>query len=297
MNIGYIGIGQMGEPMSNRILEAGYSLIVHDLKKDAAIPLLKKGAKWGNTPKEIAESCQVVFSSLPTPQSVEEVVYGDNGLRMGWKDGDIYVDMSTNSPSTIREIAEDARTMGVTVLDAPVSGGTKGAEMGTLTIMVGGDPDSINKIEGVLRIMGQKIFPVGDVGCGNVAKLVNNMISLACNSISAEGFVLGVKCGIHPQVLWEIISVSTGNNWCMQQYPNTTFKGNFEPGFRVGLAYKDIGLALDLGKEYAVPLPVGLAVQQDLNDTMTAGFADKGVDAVILPLEKATGVTVRLSEG
>jgi len=297
MNIGFIGIGKMGEPMSNRILEAGYSLIVHDLKKDAAIPLLKKGAKWGNTPKEIAESCQVVFSSLPTPQSVEEVVYGDNGLRMGWKDGDIYVDMSTNSPSIIRKIAEDAKTMGVTVLDPPVSGGTKGAETGTLTIMVGGDPDSINKIEGVLRIMGQKIFPVGDVGCGNVAKLVNNMISLACNSISAEGFVLGVKGGIHPQVLWEIISVSTGNNWCMQQYPNTTFKGNFEPGFRVGLACKDIGLALDLGKENAVPLPVGLAVQQDLNDTMTAGFTDKGVDAVILPPEKATGVTVRLPEG
>lgn len=296
MNIGFIGIGQMGQPMSNRILEAGYSLTVHDLKKEAAIPLLEKGAKWGNTPKEVAKSCQVVFSSLPTAQSVEEVVYGDNGLRTGWKDGDIYVDMSTNSPSTIRKIAEDARIMGVTVLDAPVSGGTKGAETGTLTIMVGGDQAATKKIQGVLRTMGQKIFPVGGVGCGNVAKLVNNMISLACNSISAEGFVLGVKGGIHPQVLWEIISVSTGNNWCMQQYPNTTFKGNFEPGFRVGLAYKDIGLALDLGKEYAVPLPVGLAVQKDLHDTMMAGFTDKGVDAVILPLEKATGVTVRSPE-
>ena len=296
MNIGFIGIGQMGQPMSNRILEAGYSLTVHDLKKEAAIPLLEKGAKWGNTPKEVAKSCQVVFSSLPTPQSVEEVVYGDNGLRTGWKDGDIYVDMSTNSPSTIRKIAEDARIMGVTVLDAPVSGGTKGAETGTLTIMVGGDLAATKKIQGVLRTMGQKIFPVGGIGCGNVAKLVNNMISLACNSISAEGFVLGVKGGIHPQVLWRIISVSTGNNWCMQQYPNTTFKGNFEPGFRVGLAYKDIGLALDLGKEYAVPLPVGLAVQKDLHDTMMAGFTDKGVDAVILPLEKATGVTVRSPE-
>ena len=126
MNIGFIGIGQMGQPMSNRILDAGYSLTVHDLKKEAAIPLLEKGAKWGNTPKKVAKSCQVVFSSLPTPQSVEEVVYGDNGLRMGWKDGDIYVDMSTNSPSTIRKIAEDVRAMGVTVLDAPVSGGNGG---------------------------------------------------------------------------------------------------------------------------------------------------------------------------
>lgn len=294
MNIGFIGIGQMGRPMSSRILEAGHSLTVHNLKKEAAMPLLKKGAKWGNTPREIAESCRVVFSSLPTPQSVEEMVNGNNGLRAGWKSGDIYVDMSTNSPSTIRKIAADARTIGVTVLDAPVSGGTKGAEAGTLTIMVGGDPAAAKKIEAVLRAMGQKIFPVGDAGCGNVAKLVNNLISLACNSISAEGFVLGVKAGINPQVLWEIISASTGNNWCMQQYPHTTFKGNFEPGFRVGLAYKDIGLALGLGKEYGVPLPLGLTVQKDLQDTIAAGFTDKGVDAVILPLEKATGVKVRL---
>jgi 2-hydroxymethylglutarate dehydrogenase len=296
MNIGFIGIGQMGKLMSRRILEAGYSLTVHDLKKEAAMPLLEKGAKWADTPKEVAESCRVVFSSLPAPQNVEEVVYGHNGLKKGWKGGDIYVDMTTNSPSTIRKIAEDARNMGVTVLDAPVSGGTKGAEAGTLTIMVGGDPASVKKIEGILRTMGQKIFPVGDVGCGNVAKLVNNLIGLACNSATAEGFVLGVKSGIHPQMLWDIISVSTGNNWSMQQYPNTTFKGNFEPGFRVDLAYKDIGLALDLGRENDVPLPVGKTVHKDLSDTMTAGFAEKGVDAVILPREKATGVTVRLSE-
>ncbi len=231
MNIGFIGIGRMGQHMSNRLLDAGHDLTVHDLKKEAAIKLLEKGAKWGNTPREVAESCQVVFTSLPTPQSVEEVVYGDNGLKTGWKDGDTYVDMSTNSPSVIKKIAEDARIMGVTVLDAPVSGGTKGAETGTLTIMVGGDVAAIEKLQGVLQTLGQKIFPVGGVGCGNAAKLVNNLISLACNSISAEGFVLGIKAGIHPEVLWEIITASTGNNWCMQQFPDTTFKGNFEPGF------------------------------------------------------------------
>ena len=296
MDIGFIGIGQMGKHMSNRILEAGYSLTVHDLEKEAAAHLLEKGAKWGNTPKEVAESCQVVFTSLPTPQSVEEVVYGTNGLKSGWKDGDIYVDMSTNSPSTIRRIAEDAKAMGVAVLDAPVSGGTKGAEMGTLTIMVGGDLASLERVKGVLEAMGQKIFPVGDVGCGNIAKLVNNMIALACNSITAESFVLGAKAGINPQVLWDIIKVSTGNNWSLQQYPDTVFKGNFEPGFKVSLAYKDIGLALTLGKEYGVPLPVGTTVQQGLHDTMAAGFTDKCVESVILPLENTVGVKVRSPE-
>ncbi|MBN1692383.1 MAG: NAD(P)-dependent oxidoreductase [Dehalococcoidales bacterium] len=294
MKIGFIGIGQMGRHMSRHILEAGYNLTVHDLKKEAAAPLLKKGAVWGNNPAAVAESCQVVFTSLPTPQNVEEVVYGKNGLKKGWKKGDIYVDTSTNSPSLIRKIAGDAKNKGVAVLDAPVSGGTKGAEAGTLAIMVGGDKAALKKIHEVLLTMGQKVFPVGDVGCGNAAKLVNNLISLASNSISATGFALGVKAGIDPRILWDIISVSTGNNWSMRQYPNTTFKGNFEPGFRVGLAYKDIGLALDLGREYGMPLPVGEAVKKELYDTIKAGYEDKGVDAVILPLEAASGVEVRV---
>jgi 2-hydroxymethylglutarate dehydrogenase len=294
MKIGFIGIGQMGRHMSRRILEARYELVVHDLKKEAAAPLLVKGAGWGESPAAVARSCRVVFTSLPTPQNIEEVVYGENGLMQGWKKGDIYVDMSTNSPSLIRKIAKDAKSMGVTVLDAPVSGGTKGAEAGTLAIMVGGDNTALKKIHKVLLTMGRKVFPVGDVGCGNVAKLTNNLISLVSNSISATGFALGVKAGIDPQILWEIISVSTGDNWCMRQYPHTTFKGNFEPGFKTSLAYKDIGLALDLGKEYGIPLPVGEAVKKELYDTIKAGYEDKGVDAVILPLEEASGVKVRV---
>jgi 2-hydroxymethylglutarate dehydrogenase len=296
MDTGFIGIGKMGKHMAGHILDAGYNLAVNDLYKEAAAPLLEKGARWCDTPAEVAAASGVVFSSLPTPDSVEEVVYGTNGLRVGWKEGDIYVDMSTNSPSLMRKIAGDAGAMGVSVLDAPVSGGTKGAEAGTLAIMVGGDPDSLKKVRAVLETMGQRIFTVGDVGCGNVAKLVNNLISLICNSASAEGFALGMKAGINPQVLWDIITVSTGNNWCLQQYPNTTFKGNFEPGFRVDLAFKDIGLALDLGKEYGVPLPVGVTVQKDLENTIMAGYPDKGVDAVILPLENLTGAPVRLPD-
>jgi 3-hydroxyisobutyrate dehydrogenase len=145
MKIGFIGIGQMGRHMSRRILDAGYDLTVHDLYKESAVQLLEKGAGWGNTPGEVAKSCNVVFSSLPSPKSTEEVVYGKNGLSQGWKEGDIYVDMSTNSPSLMRKIAKDAKKKGVAVLDAPVSGGTKGAEAGTLTIMVGGGQGCLEK--------------------------------------------------------------------------------------------------------------------------------------------------------
>ncbi len=294
MNIGFIGIGQMGKHMVSRIWQAGYTPYIFDINKEGATPLLHKGMKWCDSPADVARSCRIVVSSLPMPKDVEQVVYGKNGLKEGWKTGDIYIDMSTNSPATIRHISEDAKTMGVSVLDAPVSGGTKGAENGTLAIMVGGDAAALEKARGVLEAMGQKIFPVGPAGCGNIAKLVNNLISLACNSASAEGFALGAKAGIDPGVLLEIIKVSTGNNWCAQQYPNTTFKGNFEPGFKISLAFKDINLALDLAKENGVPVPVSVAVRKDLEDTIAAGLQDKGVDAVILPREKASGVKVRL---
>ena len=293
MDVGFIGIGQMGRHMALHILEAGYNLTVHDIRKEAAKPLLEKGAKWAETPAALTRTCQVIISSLPTPQDVESIVYGENGLKSAWKSGDIYIDMSTNSPTSIQRIADDAKAMGVAVLDAPVSGGTKGAEAGTLAIMVGGDKATLERVREILETMGKRIFLVGDAGCGNVTKLVNNLISLACNSISAEGFALGVKAGINPEVLLEIIKVSTGDNWCARQYPQTTFKGNFEPGFKVSLAYKDISLALACGEEYGVLLPVGVAVQKDLKGTMEAGYQDKGVDAVILPLENAAGIQVR----
>jgi len=296
MNIGFIGIGQMGKHMAKHILDAGYNLTVLDLNKAAASHLLEAGAKWCDTPKAMAESCQMVITSLPTPQDVEQVVYGPDGLKSGWKDGDIYVDMSTNSPSVIRRIAEDARTIGVEVLDAPVSGGTKGAEMGTLTIMVGGDSATLERARKLLETMGQKIFPVGDVGCGNIAKLINNMIALTCSSISAEGFVLGVKAGIDPQILWDIINTSTGSNWALQQYTSGVLQGDFTPYYRLSLGRKDIGLATDMGKEYEVPLPVASMVEQKLVEAMAAGLGDKHVDAVILRLEELTGAKVRIKD-
>jgi 2-hydroxymethylglutarate dehydrogenase len=292
-DVGFVGIGQMGVRMSRHLLDAGYGLTVHDVNKDAAEPLLRAGARWAESPMAVAEACSVVLTCLATPQIVDEVVYGAQGLRMGWKTGDLYVDMSTNSPSSVQRIAEDAAVVGVDVLDAPVSGGTRGAEVGTLTIMVGGDEAVLERARPILEPMAGRIFHVGDVGCGNVAKLVNNLIGLACNSICAEGFVLGVKGGIDPQVLYDLLTVSTADNWSLRQYPNTTFKGNFVPGLKVALAHKDIGLAVGMGEEYGVPLPLARAVKIDLAEAMLAGRGEQGVDAVILALEDAAGVRVR----
>ncbi len=295
MKVGFIGIGQMGVHMARKVMEAGFDLVVHDTDKDAAQPLLERGAEWAETPAEVAESCRVVITCLPTPQIVEEVALGPSGLASGWQAGDIYVDMSTNAPSTVRRIAEQAAKSGVSVLDAPVSGGTRGAEQGTLTIMVGGEAAALEKARPVLEPMSNKIFHLGDVGCGNVAKLVNNMIGLACNSICAEGMVLGARAGIDPQVLYDLMTISTADNWSLRQYPRTVFKRDFAPGFKISLAHKDLSLALGLGEEYGVPLPVAEAVRDDLAGAMATGFGGNGVDAVILPLEEAAGVTVNVT--
>ncbi|MFC1933133.1 NAD(P)-dependent oxidoreductase [Chloroflexota bacterium] len=293
MNVGFIGIGQMGKHMSRHVLNSGYDLIIHDLRREAAQHLLDKGATWMDNPKGVAESCQVVLSCLPGPPDVEKVVYGKEGLLAGWEKGDIYVDMSTNSPTTIRQVAEDARVKGVEVLDAPVSGGVVGAEAGTLTIMVGGAEHSLEKVREVLEAIGSTIFHVGDIGCGNIVKLVNNMISISASAITAEGFVLGVKAGIDARKLQEVIRLSTGNNHAVQNYPKTVFRGNFEPGFRIALASKDISLALSLSREYGLPLPVAAAAEQRLLDAKTADLADKHIDALILRLEELARVQVR----
>ncbi len=293
MNVGFIGIGNMGKHMTGNLLKAGYSLYINDLFKDAAQPLLAKGAKWASSPREIASSCQVVITMLPAPPDVEKVVYGPEGLMAGWKKGDIYIDMSTDSPTLLRRIAADARGKGVEVLDGPVSGGVLGAEAGTLAIMVGGPKATLEKARKVLEAMGKNIFYVGDIGCGNVAKLVNNLISITANTVTAEGFVLGVKAGIDPVVLRDIVQVSTGANFTVNGYNNTALKGNFKPGFKLSLALKDLGLALALGKELGLPMPVGSAAEMRLVEAKTKGHGEEHVDAVVRLLEEVAGVEVR----
>ena len=293
VKVGFIGTGRMGVPMSGHLLKAGFELVVHDLNKEAADSLLQSGAHWADSPRRVAEDCEVVLSSLPSPLAVKDVIYGDRGLMAGWKQGDIYVDMSTNSPGMIRQIASDASIRGVTVLDAPVTGGTEGAEDGTLVIIVGGDRACVDKMQGIFQAIGRKTIHAGNVGAGNVAKLINNVISLTTNAIMAEAFVLGVKAGVDPQTLWEVGMGGTANNWDLARLPRFTFKGNFEPGFRLSLAGKDMGLAVQLGREYGVPMPVAAAAEQSFLTAQAAGLGDKSVYSIIQRLEHLVGLEVR----
>ena len=296
MNVGFVGIGRMGSQMARYILESGYDLTVHDLRKEAAAHLLEKGAKWTETPKAMAENCDIVFSSLPSPEEVQKVVYGVDGLMEGWKEGDIYIDMSTNSHDLVIQMAKDAGKKGVAVLDSPVTGGTKGAEEGNLVFTVGGEKAALEKIQDILYTMGKKIYHVGDTGSGTVAKLVNNVISITSNAIMAEAFVLGVKAGVDPQMLYEVANSGTASNWDLEKYPDSVFVGNFEPGFRLSLASKDVSLALQLGRKLGVPLPVAAAVDQSYLAAKAAGFGDKQLYSIIEYLENLVGVQVRTTK-
>jgi 3-hydroxyisobutyrate dehydrogenase-like beta-hydroxyacid dehydrogenase len=293
MKIGFIGLGRMGSHMARHIFEAGFDLMVYDIRREAAASLLQKGAAWANNPADMAKTCDIIITSLPGPKEMQEVVYGPNGLRLGWKAGDIYVDMTTNSPDIVKQVAKDALAQGVTVLDAPVTGGTIGAEAGKLAIIVGGEKAALEKIRIVLEAMGPIIYHAGEVGCGTVAKLVNNVISITANAIMAEAFALGTKAGVDPKILWEVCTTGTANNWDLARYPAYVFKGKFDPMFRLSLASKDMGLAIQLGREYGVPLAVAAATDQAFQAAKAAGFGDKDIYSIFQYIEGLSGVEVR----
>ena len=294
MDIGFIGIGKMGSRMVQNLLKAGHNLTVHDLNKDAVRVFLEQGVKWADTPRAVSESCPVVITMLPGPPEVEQVVYGPEGLMAGWKKGDIYLDMSTSLPRTSRRIARDAEPKGVAVMDAPVTGGVMRAENATLTIMVGGSPDAFQKVVGMLEHMGSKVVHMGDIGCGNITKLANNLISLTCTFVNAEAFILGVKGGVDARKLWEVCVSGSANNFQLTEvWPRTILAGNFESEFGLGLAAKDVSLAMELAREYELPLPIGALIEQRFTECKASGLANKSLDTHIWRLEELAGVKVR----
>ena len=245
MKIGFIGLGNMGGGMAANVLRAGYDLTVHDLRREAATPLLEGGASWADTPAELAASCDIVLTSLPGPREVEAIALGEGGILEGMgeggKSGGVYIDLSTSSPTLIRGIAEDFAAEGVSVLDAPVSGGPVGARTGRLAVMVGGDRDVYERVKPALDAIGDKVSYIGPVGSGSIAKLMHNCIGYGLQTIVAECLTLGVKAGVDPQPLFEAISngsVGRGSSFA-NTYPNTFLAGNFDPpSFALSLAHK-----------------------------------------------------------
>ncbi|MCS6927079.1 MAG: NAD(P)-dependent oxidoreductase [Candidatus Binatia bacterium] len=293
MKLGFIGLGNMGNPMAGNLLQAGHSLHIYDLRRDAGANLEAAGAVWKPSPQEVARGVEAVFLSLPMPADVEQVVLADNGVLAGMASGGTIIDMSTNSPTTVRRLAEQARVKGVEFLDAPVSGGVRGARNATLAIMVGGDKTVYDRYEPILKVMGSHVFYVGAIGAGNVVKLVNNMLAFINMMGAAEAIILGTKAGVDPNVLWQAIRASSGGSFTWESGTRAILRDRLAPTFTVELAKKDIGLATRLAQELEVPLTMGRVAEDLLNHYYASGYAREDVLATVKALEQQAGVTVR----
>ncbi len=299
MRIGFIGLGNMGGPMALNLMKAGHSLIVNDVRRDAAAPHLKGGATWADSPREVARQSELVLTSLPGPKEVEAVALGADGIIHGAVAGTIYADLSTGSPTMMRKIHATFREKGVHVLDSPVSGGVWGAQRGTLQVMVGGEEAIFNEVKDVLRAVGDKVGYMGPIGAGTIAKLVHNMISIASRGLIAEGFTLGVKAGVRPEALLEAVRGASYGQGLMlsQMMPNVIFKGDFDSvRFALKLARKDIGLATELAREYEVPMPMATLFEQTMVEALVRGWGDKDSTSPWMLQEEAAGVKVRATK-
>ncbi len=293
MKIGFIGIGAMGSHMSVNLLQAGYDVTVYDMRRDAMKYPMQFGANLGNSPSEIAQSSDIIITSLPGPVALEDVVLGEHGVLKSVQSGCTLIDTSTVSPSTIRKIAGVLKERGVDVLEAPVSGGVEGAKSGTLTIMVGGTVNVFQRCLEVLRVLGKNIFHVGALGSGNTVKLVNNLMSLVNVVTLSEGMVLGVKAGVEAEALYNVVKVSTGRSHALEwKLPNKIFARDFESGFTIDLTCKDLGLVLSLARELGVPLFVTSIAQQVYELAKAKGLGKLDNTAVITLFEEAAQVTV-----
>ncbi len=297
MRIGFIGTGNMGNPMAANLIRAGHQLTVHDLRREAATNLLEMGAEWADRPKEVVPGREAVFTSLPVPRDVEAVVLGEDGVLEGASSGSVVFDLSTNSPTVVRSLSQTCAERGVTLLDSPVSGGVYGAAAGTLAVMVGGDRETFERFEPVLGAIGSHVVYCGPVGNGSVCKICNNLLSMGIGVLLSEALTLGVKAGVDLATLADVIANSSGSSRRLtEKYARFLFKGNFEPGFATALAAKDVRLATDLGREYGVPMDLSNLVDQRHVEAMFRGWGAEDSDAVARIQEEKAGVQLRLPE-
>ena len=293
--IGFIGLGAMGKPMAKNLIKAGYDLTVHDLNPQPVEEVSSLGAKKAKSPAETAEGVEVIITILPADDEVKAVALGTEGVLEGAKKGSVFFDMSSIAPHTSKYVALEAEKRGVRFLDAPVSGGTIGAEKATLTIMVGGDKAVLDEHMEILKAMGKTIYHVGNVGMGETVKMVNQML-LGINLVGiAEGFVMGTKLGVAPEVLYKVIRASSGNSFLLDnRVPDYIFTGNFtQPGFAIDLLRKDLGLALESARNTKVPLFMTGQAYQYYTRATAEGLGKKDMSAIIELLEETTGVKVR----
>lgn len=305
MKLGFIGLGMMGCGMAANLQKAGHELVVHDLTRQAASQHLNNGASWADSPRALAQACDVVFTSLPTPADVEKVGFGEAGLTAGFRKGAVWFDLSTNALDVVRRVHARLAEQGVEFLDAPVSGGPHGAASGKLAIWVGGDKASFDRHKGALDGMGDQARYIGPIGAGTIAKLTHNLASATVSTVMAEVFSMGVKAGVEPVALWEAVRQGSAGRQCtFERFGERFLAGNFDqPSFALRLLHKDVSLALQMARDFNVPMRLCSLTLQELNEAMNRGWAGRdsqsaqllqwersGLEPVSVPLDRIKAI-------
>jgi 2-hydroxy-3-oxopropionate reductase len=285
--VGFVGLGIMGKPMAKNLIKAGHQLVVYN-DSGAADELKGEGAEGADSYKAVAEQCGIVITCLPNSPEVEEVYRGEEGLLAGAGEGALLIDMSTISPLVTKELAKEASERGVKMLDAPVSGGEPKAVSGELSIMVGGDEQDFERATPVFEAMGTPVH-VGEAGSGQIVKACNQIIVGVVLEGVSEALVLGSKAGVDPAKIIEAVSGGLAGTKVMDQKKDNFLEHDFEPGFRIGLHHKDLGIALATAREVGVPLPVTALVDQMLQELTVKGRADLDHSAMLSVIEDAAG--------
>jgi 3-hydroxyisobutyrate dehydrogenase-like beta-hydroxyacid dehydrogenase len=292
-HLGFVGLGRMGGPMVRRLLDAGHEVTVFDVSKEAVRPLVERGAAPAGSAAEVASAAEIVMTSLPTPDVLHQAALGEAGIIHGARVSTL-VDLSTTGPGTATRVAEGLATRRIQWVDAPVSGGVKGACEGTLAVMVSCPTGTLEIIRPILEIFG-KLFFVGEKpGLAQVAKLGNNLLAAAALVISSEALAMGVKAGVDPKVMIDIINAGSGRNSATQEkFPRAILPGTFDFGFATGLSYKDVRLCVDEAEALGVPMVLGAVVRQMLAVTNAKFGPDSDFTSIAKVVEEWAGIEIR----
>jgi len=285
LTVGYIGLGLMGKSIARNILRAGFPLVIFNRSRPAMDELAAEGAICANSPAEVAQRVDVVFTNLPDSPDVESVVLGENGILEQARNGLIFVDNSTIKPAVSRKIAQELAQKGTQSLDAPVSGGDIGARDGTLTIMVGGPAEALERVIPVLLVTGKKVTHVGESGAGQIAKAANQIMVAAQMVALGELLIFVKKAGADPQKVVEAIKAGAAQCWALDIKPPRLFSGNRNPGFKAYMQSKDLGIVMDTASEYGIPLPSTAVAAQLFKAMLQMGMSNLDNSAVIGVIE------------
>ena len=292
--LGFVGVGRMGGPMANRLLDAGYRLCIYDVSDEATGPLVARGAELAASPAEVASMAETVFMSLPTPDVVREVALGGNGGLINGSTVRTVIDLSTTGPGVTAEVAGKLAERKIAWVDSPVSGGVTGAKAGTLAVMVACPKPDYQKLEPVLKVFG-KLFHAGEKpGLAQTAKLANNLLAATAMVATSEVMAMGVKAGLDAKVLIDIINASSGRNSATQdKFPRAILPRTFDFGFATGLSYKDVRLCVEEAEAMGVPMVVGGAVREMLAVTRARFGAGSDFTFIAKVLEEWAGVEIK----